>query len=539
MSEHKRSKPGGNQPISRHPLFPVIVALWFGALCGAGSIAIPPALIERLVTALGIDHVLPMTAPPLGTTARILMALAMTGLGAVAGIVVARRLTAQEPQVRHCRRNVAPVNAAETGPDEAPASATRRRALAVHAPAAAPDKRILNVAEFALDGFDDAGNDEDGPAVETQELGQQAETFAEDEAPAAFAPSAQAPGDGLFETYARGITARAEDTRQSPFTAAAESHEPERGNRPPPNSEAGNSAAAGTASDAAVSGLDANGAAPTEGRKAAERIATARLEELSPIELLERLALAMAERRERQHRTTVAQAQPTVLLAAETGVEAEPETATAERQPSGPLPFAQPRFKAAPDEVVLEPATDATLAQEPEAVSPAIPAALRPVNFDDLPEDDEDALPAYIPPRHIGLTPTKTAEGNGMDNAASRAAQPVVDDGDEMEDEEGRAPGEGYSSLLDLSRPLVSRENPIQRFISTTGDDDEPEANPAGEEAGEPGSFAPLAPDTEASHAEAPQGERLFDGPGSTGPKATEDALRSALAALQRMSGAA
>ena len=35
-------------PISAHPLFPAIVALWFAALLGVGSLVLPVVLFEKL-----------------------------------------------------------------------------------------------------------------------------------------------------------------------------------------------------------------------------------------------------------------------------------------------------------------------------------------------------------------------------------------------------------------------------------------------------------------------------------------------------------
>ena len=68
--EHTRSRSGANQPISQHPLFPAIVALWFGALFGLGSLAIRPALVEHFVIATGIDTIIPMATPPQTSVAR-------------------------------------------------------------------------------------------------------------------------------------------------------------------------------------------------------------------------------------------------------------------------------------------------------------------------------------------------------------------------------------------------------------------------------------------------------------------------------------
>ena len=59
-------KPVKSPPITSHPLFPAVVALWFGALFGLGSLAVRPTLIEGLVLKSHIDLIIPATAPPLG-----------------------------------------------------------------------------------------------------------------------------------------------------------------------------------------------------------------------------------------------------------------------------------------------------------------------------------------------------------------------------------------------------------------------------------------------------------------------------------------
>ena len=92
MANTKR-KPTKGKPISSHPLFPAVVALWFGALFGLGSLAIRPTLIEGLVLKTGLDLVVPAAAPPLGVTARILIALIMASLGAAIGAALAVRAT--------------------------------------------------------------------------------------------------------------------------------------------------------------------------------------------------------------------------------------------------------------------------------------------------------------------------------------------------------------------------------------------------------------------------------------------------------------
>lgn len=103
MSKTKR-KAAKPAPISANPLFPAVVALWFGALFGLGSLAVRPSLLEELVLKSHIDLVIPAAAPPLGITARILLALIMAALGAMLGIVLARRLARPKFEERERKR---------------------------------------------------------------------------------------------------------------------------------------------------------------------------------------------------------------------------------------------------------------------------------------------------------------------------------------------------------------------------------------------------------------------------------------------------
>lgn len=103
MAEPHRTEPHRSRPISRHPLFPAIVALWFGALLALGSLALRTSLVENLVLATRIDSLVPAAAPPLGLTARLLLALALGLAGGAIGWVLARRMAAPKqafaPQV--------------------------------------------------------------------------------------------------------------------------------------------------------------------------------------------------------------------------------------------------------------------------------------------------------------------------------------------------------------------------------------------------------------------------------------------------------
>lgn len=91
-----------SQPITRHPLFPAIVALWFATLLGAGSLMLRTSLLEHIVVTAHIDSLIPAAAPPLGATARLMLAVVLGVPGAVIGWVLARRLGAPKkpgPQV--------------------------------------------------------------------------------------------------------------------------------------------------------------------------------------------------------------------------------------------------------------------------------------------------------------------------------------------------------------------------------------------------------------------------------------------------------
>lgn len=98
-------------PISGHPAFPAIVALWFAALLGFGMLLMPAILLERAVEASGLAAVLPAAAPPLGRTAHVIAAVFAGIIGALAGLVIARRVAVAHGAARG--RTRAPLNALE------------------------------------------------------------------------------------------------------------------------------------------------------------------------------------------------------------------------------------------------------------------------------------------------------------------------------------------------------------------------------------------------------------------------------------------
>lgn len=123
------------------------VALWFAALFGLASLAVRTALIEAVVQALQVHLLIPAAAPPLGTTARVLIACGMTLLGAIVGFVVATIAA------RSVRREAAPANAPSDGgaafSPELPSF--RKRDLHPDAPVRAPVQALDEFDEPCLD----------------------------------------------------------------------------------------------------------------------------------------------------------------------------------------------------------------------------------------------------------------------------------------------------------------------------------------------------------------------------------------------------
>ena len=86
------SRDASKPPISLHPAFPAVVALWFAALLGLGSMVLPAVLLDRVVEITGLAALVPAASPPLGFMARGLIALASAVGGAAIGVAIARRV---------------------------------------------------------------------------------------------------------------------------------------------------------------------------------------------------------------------------------------------------------------------------------------------------------------------------------------------------------------------------------------------------------------------------------------------------------------
>jgi hypothetical protein len=516
MHKGRAAKPS----IASHPLFPVVVVLWFGALFGLASLAIRPPLMEAFVAATGIDRVVPMAAPPLGSTARILIVLLMTILGCLVGALVARRVAkpAVQPSTRRRRpapeaeraeEDASPVGmfgadqsaTAEEEPSEQPLRRRRQLALmpqddAFEDQAPLPGTQILSVAELPLKSFDEVdgiwlhdsdraapvkpasfapeaadGATHDDPVLAGAPDDERLETFAQvareiasDDAP----DEANGRSNRLFETYVRrvnaGVGSNDGDLDPAPGFASVPASDHE-------------DAPAMLDLDRTAEALPVTHDAPARSDQpayanTAERIATAPLDALSHVELLERLAQTIARRRA-QYAQASAQAS---AASSETVAAAEPV------EP----PVAPPRF--AP----------------PLAAAPELPAALRPHWAGDEDEQD-DALPSTIPPRSITMKPVPAP------------IAPAAQDDDIL--------AEGYSSLQGMTKP-----GPRQ-FVRI----DE------AENAAVPPPPVVAFPGLQDVAATAEPERRTFDAPQSAEPPPdqTEQALRAALATLRRMSGAA
>jgi len=254
-----------------HPLFATLVPVWFAAAFALSSLAVRGAIIERWVLASQIDLILPMATPPLGNTARILIALGFGVLGAVLGWLVVRLivpvLIAQPAQ-----RSVRPAS------EPSVAGVQLRRADAhPDAPARQP---IWAHAELGEHGFD--------------------------RPPAALAPVVQAPApiSVLAPVAEAGASyapppppAEESGWNHAPVTLDALGLSPV---APEPKAEAPIASPVSLA-PAPKTPLVGFPSPPVNGPSAADQIAEAPLESLSHIELIERLAIAM-----QRHEETVA-----------------------------------------------------------------------------------------------------------------------------------------------------------------------------------------------------------------------------------------
>jgi len=202
-------------PLSHHPAFPAIVAVWFAALFGIGTMIVPVILLERGVQAIGLSALIPAAAPPLGFTARLAVSLAAACLGVAIGLFVARRIamaSAYSPKNAPATPSLAraieqhpkkrPILAHEElgeeglGPDEAVAEQAPSPAfLQSVAPQAIPAQPVI-----AADTAPEAT-----PALDAQS--------AADEGAGSSSPLGEMPLSELFDRFALSLTRHAPPVR--------------------------------------------------------------------------------------------------------------------------------------------------------------------------------------------------------------------------------------------------------------------------------------------------------------------------------------
>lgn len=492
---------GASAPLSSHPLFPAAIAVWFAALFGMGSMALRAQLLESAVRASHLDLLVPAAAPPLGFTARLLVAMLFALTGAVLGFVLARLMVRDKPRSATPRARsrvsrepaatrAAPASAlrpadgeASTGDDNddlarlaaaRDGAPPRRRSLGggltseiddlpyeLPLPTIGPVPSVLNVGELLAAG-----------PLGTPEATEHAAPVTAD-AVIAPEPVMAAP---LAPPPATATAAATIEPGPAPIASAIAPAEPISPGAPDPAFAAAGQPAPEPATPRRL--------VPRAGT-AEQVLRDAPLETLGVVELVERFALALAARRSREDHGA--------------------DLPVATGAPSGP---AEPALPSAAAETPVA-APQAPFAY-PNPASPGagrpfdIPAMLRPpLAVGAVEWFDPDQVEAELPPRRLVAVPEPATAALHAVTAAPTADE--LGEDDLGEDDEADPLGAGperpdrFSSLLDMKPPIRAPQPDLAVM---------------------PGRLAGADMACES-------------------PAETEDALRHALAALQRMSGAA
>lgn len=438
VAKQKR-KPAQSKPITSHQLFPAVVALWFGALFGLGSLAVRPSLIENLVLSSRLDLVLPAAAPPLGITARIMIAMVLAAIGATFGAMLARRLARPKVVVKERQRSgkakvsVSSMSqgnsygeAAACKPisineelgdaitDPAPGQlANRRRALAIeheeeefvphdHAPLPGGIPQILPAGSLPVAP---AANPLAAPAPQSQPLVPPSWSEAAQAAPAPFGAPGQDPAAEPVQAQPQvqaQVFQPAADPAQAPFAAQLPAE-----------------SAAAHADGRQVFGLAQPPAAPEQPRQIFGAA-------------IEGDHVAQEFVKEAGFKTTVFETeQPSPLFvreAAPAEVVPQPVPPQFQAEPAAPLAAPIPQaFEPAPQPNPFQQQPESTApvvapipqAFEPVAQQPFVPAAVEPAIAVQVPEV---AAPAAVPPADQP-EPLPSPASLGMTDLASRLAE--------------------------------------------------------------------------------------------------------------------
>ncbi|MBC2670237.1 hypothetical protein ACFOON_03950 [Novosphingobium piscinae] len=442
--------------------------MWFAALFGMGSMALRAEVLEAGVHWLQLDLVVPAAAPPLGFTARLLVAVLFAGLGALTGFILARLVARRPARGRPLARSAQRA---------APKAAPRTAPLPFGLDALAEDNDDLARLDAAREaqparrrGFGPglAANEASDPfaapmplVIPTPAILNLGELEAVDPLIAPLEPAAAVLSD-----------TPAADAPAAPPAVDAQTAITLPQTVPPAAPDPGPA----TAGQANAPEVPSRRLVPRAGT-AAQVLRAAPLEALGVVELVERFALALADRRDRE--VAAMPESPAPAAAPDTMAEGAMLAAAAAMPATEPPP------------ATVAPFADPHPVELPRGRPFDMPAMLRPGRpggqiewFDSAEEPDQVPAPASpLAPRGLSLAATAPAS-----TPAEPVAQPegAVDRGGRAAEREDR-----FASLLDIK----------------------PSSRPA-----------------EGLAAAAPAGSPA---------EVTEDALRHALAALQRMSGAA
>jgi len=594
--QQTRPKPAAT-PVTAHRLFPAIVALWFAALLGIGSLVVPPEKLSALVGALGIPRLIHAAAPPLGFTARALLALVMAGAGAIFGVLIGRWITR-----RHTVQTLRKTDPTR-GRQEKP-----KRTYAydpVEHPAEAPPEVVTGPAHRsplrASEAFADieplTGSTEyrhDMHSLQADPMASESlnpEYLADDHFAVLGAPQAEAFDLAPFDRGDETIDAEFDEpvehfARPAPFTTLVETND-----------------LAGAQPEPALQHASVAVPAHADVR---ETLGQAPLESLGTVQLVERLALAMAAAAQAGY------APVTQAPVAEIDARAVPVEEPLELEPfaeSADDRDAEPRFVAPADQPAelhrphvndphaneswsspdfadhetdrpADPWTDHQAAPIPAAASatPTRPSILDPIAgaWDDASFEDEDA-PTIAPPRFLSARPSTSDAATppasdftrpalageapfGARHGLHAAAGSVVGTDDTLDAAGEAASEDRYPSLLDIqpmareairipaSAPATAtaakQAEPIVMFPNAGARGDAPFAPPPASTLQSRRGLPFQAPMDQGSIGQGSLG--TSSGLPVTPPELPADpvdaedadrALRAALATLQRMSG--
>ncbi|MCT2557718.1 hypothetical protein N0B51_01855 [Tsuneonella sp. YG55] len=561
MSE-RRKRTAASGSVSAHPAFPAIVALWFAALLGIGSLVLPVALLERISQATGLPAYLALAQPPLGVTARIAIALVAATAGFLAGLAIARRIAVAHREMP-VRGRVAAVSA-----DPRASATTIKRPISAHEELGDSDLDAGSPPSPAREGFagrrrplsvtDDSARSEffDNAPLPGHDPDENAPLHAPHEPIAAelcgeeTQASAEPLDLGEFDTSGEEEPASAWDLepgRESPVrfeSAAFQSFGTGALSAPPPTTP--------------MPEADLTAQEPTEMTRhtvpgPADHAQTATATgEVAIVDLVGRFARAL--QRHREDAAAEAERAASGAAMAESGDDDAILDLTAALSPRQ-APGADVATR---DAVPAAMSADALAGNGPDnrlEAAPAVPKALRPLYFDcdDWADDEEDDDEVVLPDLSLSLAqgerPFSRPAAAAVADSAARADATESSEADDDESAGEDASGRNYSSLLAMKSPFGIQREPVRV------EDDEPTGD-AGEEEEE--AIEPIVVFPGQAHRPAPPtatGPRPFDAPGvraeaaTRGPATapgraaptdeTERALRDALEKLQRMSGTA